>query len=99
MNFVWSPHAMKRREEIFDYIAADNADAALWLDLKFSQAAEQLATFPLSGRKCPVDGVRMLIVHTNYQVLYEISDNMLVILTIHHSARNYALEGKPCCKA
>ncbi|MBB5142284.1 type II toxin-antitoxin system RelE/ParE family toxin [Desulfovibrio intestinalis] len=75
MKVVWSPHAMQRREEIFDYIATDSSDAALWLDTKFSQAAEQLADFPLSGRKSPVDGVRMLIVHTNYQMLYEIEGN------------------------
>ncbi len=94
MKVVWSPHAMQRREEIFDYIATDSSDAALWLDTKFSQAAEQLTNFPLSGRKSPVDGVRMLIVHTNYQMLYEIEGNEVVVLTIHHSARSYLLNDK-----
>ena len=92
MRVVWSPHAMKRREEIFDYIAVDNIDAALWLDSKFSQAAEQLLNFPLSGRKSPVKDVRMVIVHVNYQLLYEIEKNEVVILTIHHSARDYPLD-------
>ena len=94
MKVVWSPHAIQRREEIFDYIAADNIDAALWLDTKMSQAAEQITDFPLSGRKSPVDGVRMLIVHTNYQMLYEVEGDEVIILTIHHSARDYPFDGK-----
>ena len=36
---VWTAHAVRRREEIFDNIVADNADAACELDAAISQAA------------------------------------------------------------
>lgn len=36
---VWTAHAVRRREEIFDNIAADNAGAACELDAAISQAA------------------------------------------------------------
>ena len=62
MRLVWSAKACRRREEIFDYIAADNPKAALWLDDQFSQAAERLTAFPYSGRIGRVAGTRELVV-------------------------------------
>lgn len=49
-SIVWSDRALTRRDEIFDYIAEDNPEAAIDLDTSFEVAVERLRDFPLSGR-------------------------------------------------
>ena len=92
MRLLWSAKARQRRDEIFDYIAADNPAAALWLDEQFSQAAKRIMVFPLSGRKGRVAGTRELVIHENYFLVYEILADRIVILTVHHSAQQYPPE-------
>ena len=92
MRLLWSAKARQRRDEIFDYIAADNPAAALWLDEQFSQAAKRIMVFPLSGRKGRVAGTHELVIHENYFFVYEILADGIVILTVHHSAQQYPPE-------
>ena len=61
-SIVWSDRALTRRDEIFDYIAEDNPEAAIDLDTSFEVAVERLRDFPLSGRTGKVEGTRELIV-------------------------------------
>lgn len=72
MNLIWSAKARQRRDEIFDYIAAENPMAALWLDEQFAQAAHRIQDFPQSGRIGRVAGTRETVVHENYILVYEI---------------------------
>ena len=91
-RLLWSAKARQRRDEIFDYIAADNPVAALWLDEQFSQAAKRILEFPQSGRKGRVLGTREVIVHGNYILVYELLVDKIVILTVHHAAQQYPPE-------
>ena len=80
-SIVWSDRALTRRDEIFDYIAEDNPEAAIDLDTSFEVAVERLRDFPLSGRTGKVEGTRELIVTSNYIVIYQISDKTIDIIT------------------
>ena len=53
MTIIWSPLAIQKVNEIAQYIAQDNYDAAIkWIDTIFEQV-ERLISFPQSGRIVP----------------------------------------------
>lgn len=71
MKVVWSPLALQRVNEIADYIADDNPEAArLWL-LDIFGAVERLETFPLSGRIVPAANRKSIreIPHGKYRII------------------------------
>lgn len=85
---VWSDRAMTRRDEIFDYIAQADPEAALKLDMAFETAANRLFDFPFTGRAGTVQGTRELVVTPNYILVYRVMDGVIEIITIHHAAMN-----------
>lgn len=87
-TLVWSDRAMKRRDEIFDYIAMRNPEAAIDLDMSFETAANRLLDFPFMGVAGKVRGTRHLLVTPNYILVYRVIDGMIEIITIRHAATN-----------
>lgn len=92
MRVRWSAYARTRREEIFDYISSDDPHAALHLDDNFSSAARRLKTLPNIGRAGRIEGTRELVVQANYILVYEVAEENVEILTIHHTSRQYPPE-------
>ncbi|MCC4114922.1 type II toxin-antitoxin system RelE/ParE family toxin [Aromatoleum toluclasticum] len=66
MRVVWTPEAQRDRADIWDYIAADSPPAAARLDELFSDAAFQLARYPMLGRPGTIPGTRELIPPENF---------------------------------
>ena len=91
MRVLWSAYARTRREEIFDYISSDNADAALHLDESFSRCARLLESHPNIGRTGRIEGTRELVVQPHYVLVYEVGEDSVEILTIQHTSRRYPL--------
>jgi toxin ParE1/3/4 len=86
MKITWSPLAIGRINEIADYIAADNPDAAIkWVDEIFEKV-ERIEDFPLSGRLVPELERKDMreILFGNYRIIYRIMKNEISILTIRH---------------
>lgn len=50
-ELFWTPEASQDRDEIYDYIEADNPAAALALDELFSEKASCLINHPDLGRR------------------------------------------------
>ena len=50
MRVIWTPEAEQDRDDIWNYIADDNSDAATLMDELFSDAAARLVTYPMLGR-------------------------------------------------
>ena len=50
MRVVWTPEAQQDRDEVWDYIAADNPRAAARMDEIFSNAAAKLTQCPMLGK-------------------------------------------------
>jgi addiction module RelE/StbE family toxin len=74
---------------VWDYIAADNPHAASRMDEFFSDAATRLAAHPLLGKAGKIAGTRELIPHASYRLVYEIDGEMLWILALVHTARQW----------
>lgn len=86
MIVVWTPEAEQDRVDIWDYIAADNPDAAVRMDGLFSEAASQLTAHPEMGKTGEIVGTRELIPHKRYRMVYEIDDDTVWILALVHTA-------------
>lgn len=87
MNVVWTAAAIHDRKAIWQYIAAEDRDAANRLDRLFQAAAERLQDNPFLGRAGQVVGTRELFPHENYRLVYEVSATTVFILTLVHTAR------------
>lgn len=53
MELFWTPEATQDRDEIYNYIEADNPAAALALDELFAEKAGRLVDHPGLGRLGP----------------------------------------------
>ncbi|WP_165214314.1 type II toxin-antitoxin system RelE/ParE family toxin [Affinirhizobium pseudoryzae] len=88
MRLFWSDAAVSDRDTIFDYIALDNPQAAIELDLKLSAAASRLLTFPQSGRCGRVERTRELpLVGTPYVIVYRVEEERVRVLRVLHGAQ------------
>lgn len=92
MKLFWTRQARLDRRAIFNYIRQDNPAAAVAMDDQFVKASDQLSRHPLSGRIGRVEGTRELLAHPSYLVVYDVSEEMIRILTIVHTARQWPPE-------
>src|SRR5436305_14017386 len=86
MTVRWSDRALRDVAGIFDYIAADNEDAALRVSDRIFEAANQLAVMPRLGRSSQFRRRRELIVDP-YIIWYSIHRNEVLIHSVRHGAR------------
>ena len=89
MKVVWTPEAEQDRDDIWLHIAVDNIQAAVRLDELFSYAAARLADHPKLGRPGKIPGTRELVPHESYRLVYEIDGEIVWVLTLVHTARNW----------
>ena len=87
MRVVWTPEALQDRIDVWDYIAADNPQAAARMDALFSDAAAKLVDHPQLGRPGKIHGTRELIPHQSYRLVYEISGETVWMLALVHTSR------------
>ncbi len=62
MKLEWSRYSLADRDEIFDYIQADNPRAAIAVDELIAAQTAALLEFPGAGRPGRVEGTRELVV-------------------------------------
>jgi toxin ParE1/3/4 len=89
VKVVWTPEAEQDRDDIWLYIAVDSPLAAARLDALFSDAAARLADHPKLGRPGTIAGTREMIPHESYRLVYEIHDEIVWVLTLVHTARQW----------
>ncbi len=87
MRVLWTLSAEQDRTDIIDFIAQDNALAAIRMDEVFAAAVGRLAEHPLMGRPGRIPGTRELIPHESYRLVYEVHADAVWILTLVHTAR------------
>lgn len=89
MKIIWSPLALERLTEIYEYISLDKPTAALeWVESIFD-SVENLSIFPNHGRQVPElesEQYQELIVG-NYRVIYEVIEPEVHILTIRRGSQ------------
>ena len=89
MELFWTPEATQDRNEIYDYIEADNPTAALALDELFAEKAGRLVDHPGLGRPGRIIGTRELEAHQNVILVYDIAGDRVRMLRVLHAARQW----------
>ena len=87
MKVIWSPEAVQDRLAIWEYLVAENPQAAIDMDERFGVAAGRLATHPMIGHSGKIQGTRELNPHESYRLVYEIQGEQVWILALVHTAR------------
>jgi addiction module RelE/StbE family toxin len=96
VRIEWSRYALPDRDDIFDYIEAENPRAtviaaviaAVIVDGRISTRLRRLEQFPRSGRPGRVTGTRELVISgTPYIAAYRVADATVRILRILHAAQ------------
>ena len=85
----WSDEATTDLVEIIDYIEQRNATAAQNIHASIIQSAESLPLMPYLFRLGRVTGTREHVVHPNYIVVYQVSNDAIDILRVLHSRQQY----------
>ncbi|NKI99958.1 type II toxin-antitoxin system RelE/ParE family toxin [Novosphingobium sp. SG707] len=89
MRVVWTPEAERDRSAIWDYLVAHDPAAAVRIDTLFSEAVAKLAEFPMLGHVGEIAGTRELTPHRSYRLVYEIDNDIVWILVLIHTARQW----------
>ncbi|PKB89073.1 addiction module toxin RelE [Ewingella americana] len=88
MQLVWKPMVLEDRERIFDWLSAQNVQAAIALDDEFDIFAERVCIDPLIYRESRVAGLREAVIWPNYIMIYQIRGVELhIVRIIHHVQR------------
>jgi len=88
LTIAWLKTALRTRIEQLNYIAADNARAAIRLDEEIDRQVDLLAEHPLMGRQGRVKGTRELVIgRSPFIAVYRINKGKRIeILRILHGA-------------
>ena len=89
MRVIWTPEARQDRRDIWTHITADSPRAAARMDQRFSDAVASLEAFPLRGRAGSVPGTRELLPHPSYRLVYEVDGEVVWLLALIHTARQW----------
>lgn len=81
----WSPRALLALFEVYDYIAADNRDAASRVVERIRSNVALLATQPQLGRRSRLTNRRELIAE-QYVITYRIHRDRIAIVALEHGA-------------
>lgn len=84
----WSSQASRDLSNILEFISKDSKKYALITLKKIIGQTDVLSKEPWIGRVVPevgVDSIRELI-YSNYRIVYQVRNEEIVILTVHHSA-------------
>jgi toxin ParE1/3/4 len=89
VKLKWTDPAIADRMAIYDYLASKNPIAAAEIDALISAAASQLSRNPSSGKVDRVSGTRKWVIHHFYLLIYEVKNDLLIILAVVHSRRQW----------
>ncbi len=90
MKIRFSARARADLQEILDYISSDSEIFAERTVEQLIQVARNLARFPESGRISNRfnDPQFREWIHRNYRVAYRIGEDVIEIITIHHTSQH-----------
>jgi addiction module RelE/StbE family toxin len=90
MTVYWTKTAQDHLDAIRDYIAQDSPEYADRTVDRLTRRSQQIATFPLSGRRVPefnLDQIREII-EGSYRIIYHIDPDRINVLAVIHAATN-----------
>ena len=89
MKVYWTDNSIGHLLGIYEYIARNSPVYAKRVVDRITRRSEQIAEFPLSGRKVPeykTEDIREII-EKPYRIIYRIKSNQIDILAVIHGAK------------
>jgi len=86
MTVHWTDNAIAHLLDIYEYISRDSPIYAKRMVDRITRRSEQIASFPMSGRKVPeyeADDVREII-EKPYRIIYRIKPDQIDVLAVVH---------------
>lgn len=88
MRLRYQSRALRQIEVALTYIASESPQGAAKVEARISAALLLVKSFPLSGHKTPVSGVRrMYLTPFPYHIDYFVGRDEIVVQRFRHSAR------------
>ena len=89
----WSLLAQNDLNDIYDYISKDSEMYAIRMVEKIIVQVEMLKKMPQSGRMVPEFDDKKIreLISGNYRIIYQFSKSELIILRVHHSAKDLSV--------
>lgn len=86
MKIFWSPLAVERLENIFEYISKDNSSAANKMIERIFKKVETISKFPDRGRKVPEANREEIreIFESEYRIIYRVEPKRIFVLSIRN---------------
>lgn len=88
-KLVWAADARRDLRDIFEFVAERNLAAALRLQIRIREGAENALALPLAYRPGRLADTRELIVHPNYILVYRVFEDRVRILRLLHARQLY----------
>ena len=88
MKVHWTDTAQEHLAAIHAYIAQDSAEYALRTIDRLTRRSQQIADFPLSGRRVPeydIDQIREVI-EGAYRIIYHVKPDQIDVLAVVHAS-------------
>ncbi|MDK4723420.1 MULTISPECIES: type II toxin-antitoxin system RelE/ParE family toxin [Rhizobium] len=84
----WTLRALRRLDEIGEYIQKDDPDAAARVVARIVSAADILADFPATGRAGRIKGTReVVLADIPYIIPYRVNQDIEIITVMHAHQR------------
>ena len=89
MKVYWTESAIAHLDAIYAYIFQDSPEFALRVIDRLTSRSQQIASFPLSGRKVPEYDVTDIreVIESNYRIIYHITSTQIEVVALLHCAR------------
>ncbi|MBI3267802.1 MAG: type II toxin-antitoxin system RelE/ParE family toxin [Planctomycetes bacterium] len=90
MKVFWTETAEAHLDAIHAYIARDSTEYAKRVVDRLTRRSQQIAEFPLSGRRGPEYDLDQLreVLEGPYRILYHIKPDQIDVLAVIHGATN-----------
>ncbi|WP_273729472.1 type II toxin-antitoxin system RelE/ParE family toxin [Brucella gallinifaecis] len=89
----WTRRAVRRLDQIGDYIAKGNPDAAAQIVARIVSAVDNLSSHPAMGRPGRIKGTREYVfADIPYVIAYRIQSGVIEIITVIHGAQKWPLK-------
>lgn len=85
---TWSPRALKRLDEIADYIALDAPARAVDFVLRLLESTDHLQEFPESGSVVPENQAFRQVVIQGYRIIYRVRVDAVEVVTVISPGQN-----------
>lgn len=89
----WTRRAVRRLDQIGDYIAKDDPEAAARVVARIVSAVDNLTNHPAMGRVGRIKGTREYVfADIPYIIAYRVKPELIEIITVIHGAQRWPLK-------